>query len=47
MRWFEAVDLHGCTIEQARDAVLQIIQMAKMKIKMSSKLCMVKAQKRS
>ena len=25
MRWFEAVDLHGCTIEQARDAVLQII----------------------
>ncbi|EGT94319.1 Smr protein/MutS2 [Acinetobacter baumannii ABNIH2] len=29
MRWFEAVDLHGCTIEQARDAVLQIIQMAK------------------
>ena len=29
MRWFEVVDLHGCTIEQARDAVLQIIQMAK------------------
>lgn len=29
MRWFEAVDLHGCTIEQARDAVLQVIQMAK------------------
>lgn len=27
--WFEAVDLHGCTIEQARTAVLQIIQMAK------------------
>lgn len=29
LRWFEAVDLHGCTIEQARSAVLQIIQMAK------------------
>ncbi|MGY5394635.1 Smr/MutS family protein [Acinetobacter tandoii] len=29
LRWFEAVDLHGCTIEQARAAVLQIIQMAK------------------
>ena len=28
-RWFEAVDLHGCTVEQARAAVLQIIQMAK------------------
>lgn len=27
--WFEAVDLHGCSIEQARTAVLQIIQMAK------------------
>ncbi|WP_370692191.1 Smr/MutS family protein [Moraxella sp. ZY210820] len=27
--WFEAVDLHGCTVEQARTAVLQIIQMAK------------------
>lgn len=29
LRWFEAVDLHGCTIEDARSAVLQIIQMAK------------------
>ena len=29
LRWFEAVDLHGCTIEEARVAVLQIIQMAK------------------
>ena len=29
LRWFEAVDLHGCTVEQARMAVLQIIQMAK------------------
>ena len=29
LRWFEAVDLHGCTIEEARSAVLQIIQMAK------------------
>lgn len=29
IRWFEAVDLHGCTVEQARAAVLQIIQVAK------------------
>ncbi len=29
LRWFEAVDLHGCTVEQARSAVLQIIEMAK------------------
>ena len=29
IRWFEAVDLHGCTVEQARAAVLQIIQIAK------------------
>lgn len=29
LRWFEAVDLHGCTVEQARAAVLQVIQMAK------------------
>ncbi len=29
LRWFEAVDLHGCTVEEARFAVLQIIQMAK------------------
>ena len=29
IRWFEAVDLHGRTVEQARAAVLQIIQMAK------------------
>ncbi|HAK16183.1 MAG TPA: DNA mismatch repair protein MutS [Acinetobacter junii] len=29
IRWFEALDLHGCTVEQARAAVLQIIQMAK------------------
>ena len=28
-RWYEAVDLHGCTIEQARSAVLQIIEMAR------------------
>ncbi|TCH65722.1 Smr/MutS family protein [Acinetobacter sp. ANC 4862] len=28
LRWFEAVDLHGCTVEDARAAVLQIIQMA-------------------
>lgn len=29
LRWFEAVDLHGCTVEEARAAVLQIIQIAK------------------
>jgi len=29
LRWFEAVDLHGCTVEEARSAVIQIIQMAK------------------
>lgn len=29
LRWFEAVDLHGCTMEQARTAVLQLIQLAK------------------
>lgn len=29
LRWFEAVDLHGCTIEQAREAVLKIIDIAK------------------
>ena len=29
LRWFEAVDLHGCTAEEARVAVLQIIQIAK------------------
>lgn len=29
LRWFEAVDLHGCTVEDARTAVLQIIQIAK------------------
>lgn len=29
LRWFEAVDLHGCTIEEARLAVLQVIQIAK------------------
>lgn len=29
LRWYEAVDLHGCTVEEARTAVLQIIQIAK------------------
>lgn len=29
LRWYEAVDLHGCTIEQAREAVLEIIQLAR------------------
>lgn len=28
LRWYEAVDLHGCTLEQARVAVLQVIEMA-------------------
>jgi DNA-nicking Smr family endonuclease len=28
MRWYEAVDLHGCTLEQARVAVLQLIDLA-------------------
>lgn len=46
IRWFEAVDLHGCTVEQARAAVLQIIQMAKDENQMSSKSYMEKAQKR-
>lgn len=29
LRWYEAVDLHGCTIEQAREAVIQLLQLAK------------------
>ncbi len=29
MRWFEAVDLHGCSIEQARSAVLELLHIAK------------------
>ncbi len=29
LRWFEAVDLHGCSVEDAREAVLQVLQMAK------------------
>lgn len=29
LRWFEAVDLHGCTVEQAREAVLKIIDIAR------------------
>lgn len=29
IRWYEAVDLHGCTVEEARTAVLEIIQIAK------------------
>lgn len=28
LRWFEAVDLHGCTMEQARAAVLKLIDIA-------------------
>ena len=30
LRWFEAVDLHGCTIEQAREAVLEVIRIAQL-----------------
>ena len=29
LRWYEAVDLHGCSIEQARTAVLELIDIAK------------------
>lgn len=29
LRWYEAVDLHGCTMEQAREAVLELINLAK------------------
>jgi DNA-nicking Smr family endonuclease len=29
LRWYEAVDLHGCSIEEARIAVLQVIDMAR------------------
>lgn len=29
LRWYEAVDLHGCTVEQSRSAVIQVIEMAK------------------
>lgn len=29
LRWFEAVDLHGCTMEQAREALLELIHLAK------------------
>ena len=46
MRWFEAVDLHGCTVEQARSAVLQIIQIAKDENQNVIKLYMAKVQKR-
>lgn len=28
LRWFEAVDLHGCSMEQARAAVLKLIDIA-------------------
>lgn len=29
LRWFEAVDIHGSTIEEAREAVLKVIDLAK------------------
>lgn len=28
LRWYEAVDLHGCSMEQAREAVLKLIDIA-------------------
>jgi DNA-nicking Smr family endonuclease len=46
IRWFEAVDLHGCTVEQARAVFYKSFKWLKMKIKMSSKLFTVKVQKR-
>src|SRR5690606_16719173 len=33
LRWFEAVDLHGCTVEEARRAALQIAQIGKDEIR--------------
>lgn len=29
LRWYDAVDIHGCTIEQAREAVTQLLTQAK------------------
>lgn len=29
LRWYDAVDIHGCTIEQAREAVIQLLTQAK------------------
>jgi DNA-nicking Smr family endonuclease len=43
LRWFNAVDLHGSTIEQAREATSQLINDARKKTtKRWSKSCMVK-----
>ncbi len=28
LRWYEAVDLHGCTIDQAREGILELIGLA-------------------
>ena len=32
LRWYDAVDIHGCTIEEARDAMTQLLSQAKQKI---------------
>lgn len=29
LRWYDAVDIHGCTIEEAREAVVKLIDQAK------------------
>ncbi|WP_227430586.1 Smr/MutS family protein [Psychrobacter sp. I-STPA6b] len=29
LRWYDAVDIHGCTIDEARDAVTQLLSQAK------------------
>lgn len=29
LRWYDAVDIHGCTIEEARDAMTQLLSQAK------------------
>lgn len=29
IRWFDAVDIHGCTVEEARDAVITLLKIAK------------------
>lgn len=29
LRWYDAVDIHGCTIEEAREAMLQLLSQAK------------------
>ena len=31
LRWYDAVDIHGCTIEEAREAMTQLLSQAKQK----------------